>query len=85
MHLLNNLLTSPLPILLLILTLVIFPIRRILQRMGLSGWWCLLVFISLGNLFALWVLAFVRWPTVDKQQTGASLQGLEQPAKSTLE
>lgn len=40
----------------------IFPVWKILSRLGLSGWWSLVAFIPVVNLIALWVLAFIRWP-----------------------
>lgn len=42
--------------------LVLYPIGRILRRLGLSPFWSLLVFIPLVNLVSLWVLAFSDWP-----------------------
>ncbi len=42
-----------------------FPVAKILQRMGVSRWWTILVFFPLLNLIGLWTLSFVRWPKVD--------------------
>jgi hypothetical protein len=42
-----------------------FPVAKILQRLGLSPWWTILVFFPLLNLVGLWTLSFVRWPKVD--------------------
>ncbi len=47
---------------LLILMTYIIPVSRILRRTGHSGWWCLLTFIPLVNLIALWLFAYIRWP-----------------------
>jgi hypothetical protein len=41
---------------------VLYPIGRILGRIGLSPLWCVLVFIPLVNLIALWAPAFADWP-----------------------
>jgi uncharacterized membrane protein YhaH (DUF805 family) len=41
------------------------PIVKILQRTGHSGWWCILAFIPLLNLLALWLFAYARWPGCD--------------------
>ena len=41
---------------------VLYPIGRILSRIGLSPLWSILTFIPLVNLIALWVLAFSDWP-----------------------
>jgi branched-subunit amino acid transport protein len=38
------------------------PAGMILKRMGLSMWWALLCFVPIVALFALWLLAFVKWP-----------------------
>lgn len=54
---------------LIILSLVfLIPVARILRRTGHSRWWCLLALIPLVNGIGVWVLAFVRWPAVDKVQ-----------------
>ena len=42
------------------------PTARILARTGYSRWWTLLNFIPLVNIVALWVLAYRRWPAVDR-------------------
>lgn len=48
-----------------ILSLLI-PTHQIIRRAGYSGWWCVLVFVPIVNLVALWVFAFVRWPAIPK-------------------
>lgn len=40
----------------------IYPIGRILNRIGLSPFWSIVAFIPIVNLIALWVLAFTGWP-----------------------
>jgi hypothetical protein len=44
------------------MAVVLNPIGRILDRIGLSPFWCVLVLIPLVNLIALWALAFADWP-----------------------
>lgn len=41
---------------------ILYPIGRILARIGLSPFWSLVALIPFVNLVALWVLAFGRWP-----------------------
>lgn len=41
---------------------VLYPVGRILGRLGLSPFWSLLVFVPFVNLLSLWVLAFCNWP-----------------------
>jgi branched-subunit amino acid transport protein len=38
------------------------PAGMVLKRMGFSSWWALLCFVPVVALFALWLLAFVKWP-----------------------
>jgi len=53
--------------LVIVLTLLLVPVGRILRRTGHSQWWCLIAWIPLVNLVALWVFAFVDWPAVGKK------------------
>lgn len=49
------------------LALFIAPFSIIHRRLGLSGWWSLMVFIPyLGGLILLWVVALRRWPIDDE-------------------
>ncbi len=48
--------------LLLIVIPLIYPISRILGRMGLSPVWAIIALMPLVNLVALWVPAFIDWP-----------------------
>lgn len=41
------------------------PLAKIIRRTGHSRWWVIVFFVPVINLIALWVLAFVRWPTTD--------------------
>ncbi len=46
--------------------IVLYPLGRILNRIGLSPFWSLLVFVPFVNLIFLWVLAFSEWPVERK-------------------
>jgi len=48
-----------------VIILEIVPTVWILQRVGLSAWWAILMFVPLANLVALWAFALARWPNVD--------------------
>jgi hypothetical protein len=52
----------------LLLPIVLFPIAKILRRMGLSGWWCLLYLTGIGIIVGIWVLAYCRWPALDRTE-----------------
>jgi hypothetical protein len=41
---------------------VLYPLGRIMNRVGLSPFWSVLVLIPVANLVALWVFAFTEWP-----------------------
>jgi hypothetical protein len=41
---------------------VLYPIGRILGRIGLSPFWSVLALVPFVNLIALWALAFTDWP-----------------------
>ena len=47
----------------LFVLLFVFPISKILSRIGFSGWWSLLALVPLVNIIALWTFAFMEWPT----------------------
>ena len=47
------------------------PAGMILKRMGFSSWWALLCFVPVVALFALWLLAFVKWPRDVEQAINA--------------
>jgi hypothetical protein len=46
----------------IMIAVLIYPIGRILGRLGFSPFWSVVAFIPLFNLIGLWVLAFVDWP-----------------------
>jgi len=41
----------------------------ILRRLGFSRWWVILAMLPYVNIVGLWVLAFVRWPALDRSRT----------------
>ena len=51
---------------LIILALAVIPYWKIWSRTGHSGAWSLLMLVPIANLISLWVLAFKRWPSVDR-------------------
>ena len=42
---------------------LIYPVGRILRRLGFSPYWSVLTLIPPLNVFALWILAFIGWPS----------------------
>jgi len=46
----------------LMVAAVLYPVGRILGRIGLSPFWSVLALIPFINLVSLWVLAFTEWP-----------------------
>jgi len=53
------------------LTLYAIPMAMIVGRTGHSKWWAVAFFIPVFHLIALWVLAFVDWPAVDRPRPTA--------------
>jgi uncharacterized membrane protein YhaH (DUF805 family) len=49
---------------LIVLFILLFPLIKILQKAGYSGWWVLLWFVPIGNVVALWIFAFADWPAL---------------------
>jgi hypothetical protein len=50
----------------------IIPLVRILRRTGKSPWWALIgIFILWGPLIVLWIIAYGRWPKIDKEANAA--------------
>ncbi|HQT89046.1 MAG TPA: hypothetical protein PK677_10910 [Acidiphilium sp.] len=43
------------------------PFWKILRRVGLSGWLVIAFAIPGINLVSLWILAFSRWPAIDRK------------------
>ena len=46
----------------LFVALLLYPIGRILDRLGFSPFWCVLALIPVVNLIGLWLLAVSPWP-----------------------
>jgi hypothetical protein len=46
----------------IVIALVLYPVGRIVKRIGFSPFWSVLVLIPLVNLIMLWVLALSDWP-----------------------
>jgi len=46
----------------IVVAAILYPIGRILARVGLSPFWSVLALIPLVNLVALWILALIDWP-----------------------
>jgi hypothetical protein len=42
--------------------LALYPIGRILSRIGFSPFWALVALVPLANLIGLWVVALATWP-----------------------
>ena len=51
-----------------IVALILYPVGRILKRIGFSPLWSVLVFIPLANLLALWLLAMGDWPREEQKR-----------------
>lgn len=45
-----------------------FPIIRIIQKAGYSGWWCLIALIPFGAIVGLWVFAASDWPALKRSE-----------------
>jgi len=56
-------------ILMLLILLIVWPVRKILRRMGFSGWWAVVMFIPAANYIGLWVLAESPWPKLEQPET----------------
>jgi hypothetical protein len=48
---------------------VLYPVGRILDRIGFSPFWSVLVMIPFVNLIGLWGLAFIDWPRDRNQRS----------------
>jgi hypothetical protein len=42
----------------------LWPIARILQKAGYSGWWCLLTYVPVVNFIMLSIFAAAKWPNL---------------------
>jgi hypothetical protein len=45
-----------------VIMVVLYPIGRILGRVGFSPFWALLALVPIVNFISLWVFAFIDWP-----------------------
>lgn len=48
--------------------LTLYPIGRILRRIGFSPFWSLVAFVPVANLLGLWIVALVAWPRDSRGQ-----------------
>lgn len=46
-----------------VIAVVVYPVGRILSRIGFSPLWSVVMFVPLVNLIALWILEFTDWPS----------------------
>jgi predicted PurR-regulated permease PerM len=53
----------------IIVAVVLYPLGRILNRVGYSPFWSVLALFPFVNLLALWVLAFSDWPREGEKRT----------------
>lgn len=58
--------------LIIVSAIALIPLQQIIHRTGYSRWWCLLLFVPIVNAVGFWVLAYIRWPAIDRSvQKGA--------------
>ena len=55
-------------IVLIVLGVFVYPLVRIIRRMGFSGWWAVLAFLPILNVIGLWFLALQPWPALAKAE-----------------
>lgn len=61
------------------LGIIMVPLWRICKKAGLSPWLSLIIFLPLGPLILLYVLAFIHWRVVPAPQLGAGYAPYPQP------
>lgn len=49
------------------LATAIVPSVKVLGKAGFSGWWVVLLFVPVVNIVAIWVFAFVDWPSLSRR------------------
>ena len=54
--------------------LVIYPVGRILGRMGLSPFLAIVAVFPFVNLVALWIVAFIDWPRPSERDGDSALR-----------
>lgn len=52
----------------LFIAILLYPIGRILDRIGLSPLWSVVVLVPVANLVGLWIVALFDWPR-DRKDT----------------
>ena len=59
---------------------ILLPFGQLLRRAGFSRWWLVLAFLPVINVIALWIFAYVRWPSDrsgnDKRHKANEVQAL---------
>ncbi len=45
-----------------VIVAILYPVGRILSRIGFSPLWSIVVLIPIVNLIAIWILALTEWP-----------------------
>ncbi len=55
-------------IVLLVAVFIIWPVARILRRIGYSPWLGVAAIVPLLNLALLWFIAFSRWPAAERNR-----------------
>ena len=61
---------------------IVIPFGQLLRRSGLSRWWLLLAFVPVINVVALWVFAYVRWPTDRPRDDETEVSGHQRGAST---
>jgi uncharacterized membrane protein YraQ (UPF0718 family) len=46
--------------------IAVIPFFQIFRRTGHSGWWAFLILVPIVNIVVIWIIAFARWPAVDR-------------------
>ena len=42
---------------------ILYPVGRVLGRVGFSPFWSVLIFVPIVNVIALWIFVFSEWPS----------------------
>ncbi len=69
-HALHALLVVLPIVIVVVATIVLVPTWRICKKAGFTPWLSLLIFVPLGNLILLYVLAFSDWRVIPIEQLG---------------
>lgn len=48
---------------------IVYPVGRLLRRLGLSPYWSVIALIPMVNVVGLWVLAMSEWPRERNDQS----------------